>query len=107
MNFLYFFAARLNLHSTILQLLAIVTLLVFYVQEQSEARSNGIMPVTTRSKSLILTQTVTGSLKVTSLSTSSSIESLGAENLLTNSPIESSKITSTSKQLSSRFLALI
>jgi len=92
-----------GIESTILQLLAIVTLLVFYIQEQSAARLNGIMPVTTRLKSLFLTQSTTESSKITSLSTSSSIESLGAGNLLTNSSIESSKVTSTSKQLSSKF----
>jgi hypothetical protein len=95
-----------GIESTILQLLAIVTLLVFYIQEQSAARLNGIMPVTTRSKSLFLTQSTTESSKITSLSTSSSIESLGAENLLTNSSIESSKVTSTSKQLSSKFYSI-
>jgi len=101
MNFLLFFAATFNLRSTILQLLAIVILLILFIQEQSADSLNGIMPVMTRSKSLLLTQSTTGPSKVSSLSTSSSIEPLGAINLSTNSSIEFSTVTLTSKQLSS------
>ena len=103
MNFLLFFAATFNLRSTILQLLAIVILLILFIQEQSADSLNGIMPVMTRSKSLLLTQSTTGPSKVSSLSTSSSIEPLGAINLSTNSSIEFSTVTLTSKQLSSEF----
>jgi hypothetical protein len=103
MNFLLFFTARFNLCPTIFQLPPLLFLLVLGIQYHLVLSYNSIMPVTTRSKSFLLTQSTTGSLKVSNLSTSSSSEPLEALNLLTNSTNESSKVTSTSKPLPSEF----
>jgi hypothetical protein len=73
MNFLLLFAVRFDLHPTIIQLLfAIILLLVSDVQAYLVDCYDSIMPVTTRSKSLLLTKSTTGSSKESSLLTSSS-----------------------------------
>jgi hypothetical protein len=73
MNFLLLFAVRFDLHPTFIQLLfAIILLLVSDVQAYLVDCYDSIMPVTTRSKSLLLTKSTTGSSKESSLLTSSS-----------------------------------
>jgi len=101
MILLLFFFVRFDLRPTILQLITTVVLFVLDVPYKLVISADSIMPVTTQSKSRLLTQSPLGSSIVPSLSTSSSSEPLRALNLSTNSTIESSKVPSTSKFLPS------